>query len=613
MTEPLVFKALIVGVISACSLPMGAATSFFWKPGDRTVAFLMAGGGGALLAALTIDLVGEALERGHVAALFCGCLAGGLLFITLDYLINNFGGFLRKASITIYHIRRQEHQRYKKILSEISRTDIFQHLSTSDFKALSHSITSREFKKGAFLYHSGDPSEALYIILEGKIELFRSSNGEVRSVQKLSRNDAFGRSAFIAGTPHASTAVATADATILIVPRTAFASLLPNSPTLRQVVHLWLRSTELTDYLRDAHGMSETDIHRWGDRAVQSLAKRGIIPAAFVPDNNARDFIEVAQQTHRLPVFQDLLREELETIASRLIYRRHPRRETLFFKGDIADRMYIIKQGRVALINPGDKHHAPSALRENDVFGGLAFLTGARHTVSAITTEDTALWVLRQKDLEELLQKAPSFRDRLKDFLKQTEVSEYLEARLHYDPDKASRWITSALNTLDHGKPLPAAQDVSQTVRAHGGAAMAIWLGILLDGIPESLVIGSSMLHSQISLSLIMGLFLSNYPEALSSSIGMRQQGLSTARILLMWSSLMVITGVGAAVGNIFFVEVPPSVFALTEGIAAGAMLTMIAQTMLPEAYFKGGSIIGFATLLGFLASILSKSLEAPY
>jgi|GEM_PF-4025786 zinc transporter ZupT len=132
----------------------------------------------------------------------------------------------------------------------------------------------------------------------------------------------------------------------------------------------------------------------------------------------------------------------------------------------------------------------------------------------------------------------PAFRDRLKDFLKQTEVSDYLEARLHYDPDKASRWITSALDTLDHGKPLPAAQDVSQTVRAHGGAAMAIWLGILLDGIPESLVIGSSMLHSQISLSLIVGLFLSN---------------------------------------------------------------------------FKGGSIIGFATLLGFLAAILSKSLEAPH
>lgn len=80
-----------------------------------------------------------------------------------------------------------------------------------------------------------------------------------------------------------------------------------------------------------------------------------------------------------------------------------------------------------------------------------------------------------------------------------------------------------------------------------------------------------------------------------------------------MWCSLVLITGVGAALGNIFFVEVPPFVFALVEGIAAGAMLTMIAQTMLPEAYFKGGSIIGFATLLGFLAAILSKLLESSH
>lgn len=62
--------------------------------------------------------------------------------------------------------------------------------------------------------------------------------------------------------------------------------------------------------------------------------------------------------------------------------------------------------------------------------------------------------------------------------------------------------------------------------------------------------------------------------------------------------------------GNMFFVGAEPFAFALVEGVAAGAMLTMIAQTMLPEAYFKGGSIIGFSTLLGFLAAIFFKTLE---
>lgn len=610
MIESLAFQALLMGIVSACSLPIGAATSFFWKPGDKTIAFLMAGGGGALLAALTIDLVGEALHRGHYLALCFGCLAGGLLFIALDYFINNYGGFLRKASTTIYHLRKQEHQRYKKILSQITRTDIFRHLSTSDFKALSYSIYSRDIKKGMFVYHPGDPPEALYIILHGEVEIFRSKNGGERSVQKVSRNDAFGRSAFISGTPHASAAVAVSDTTLLLLPRTAFNNLLPNSATLRQVVHLWLRGGELFDYLRDQHGMSDADIREWGDRATQHLIKRGIIPPAILPDHRAQEFVAIAQQTRRLPIFEGLPKEELEAIASRLILKQHPKRDPLFFKGEISDRLYIIKQGQVSLIDPHDKHRKPTVVEDNDVFGGLACLTGARHTVSAITNKKTVLWVLRQNDLDELLQKTPTLKERLKLFLKENTISAYLQKRLNFDPDKASRWVTNALNTIDRGKSIPAARDLSQTIKGHGGAALAIYLGILLDGIPESLVIGSSMIHSQISLSLLAGLFFSNYPEALSSSIGMRQQGIPAARILFMWCSLVMITGVGAALGNIFFVEVPPFVFALVEGLAAGAMLTMIAQTMLPEAYFKGGSIIGFATLLGFLAAILIKSLE---
>lgn len=112
------------------------------------------------------------------------------------------------------------------------------------------------------------------------------------------------------------------------------------------------------------------------------------------------------------------------------------------------------------------------------------------------------------------------------------------------------------------------------------------------------------------SISLIVGLFLSNYPEAQSSSVGMRQHGMSFGRILLMWSGLMLITGIGAAAGSQLFVGAGPEIFALMQGLAAGAMLTMIAETMLPEAYLKGGSVVGISTLLGFLVAIYSKTLE---
>ncbi|HSO63870.1 MAG TPA: ZIP family zinc transporter, partial [Ornithinibacter sp.] len=83
--------------------------------------------------------------------------------------------------------------------------------------------------------------------------------------------------------------------------------------------------------------------------------------------------------------------------------------------------------------------------------------------------------------------------------------------------------------------------------------------------------------------------------------------GMRRARILAMWTSLMVITGLGAAFGALLLNGASGSVFALIEGIAAGAMLTMIAETMLPEAYHKGAGVVGLSTLGGFLAAIAAN------
>jgi zinc transporter ZupT len=206
-----------------------------------------------------------------------------------------------------------------------------------------------------------------------------------------------------------------------------------------------------------------------------------------------------------------------------------------------------------------------------------------------------------------------AFAAAVEQFLREETLADYLEKNHSFDTDKTTRWVNRALGRLGAGNILPAASDMTREIQQHQGAPIAIWLGILLDGIPESLVIGASFVDkSGVSFSLIAGLFLSNYPEALSSSVGMRQQGMSFGRVLLMWSSIMVITGIGAALGTVFFIGAPPVLFSLVQGVAVGAMLTMIAQTMLPEAFFKGGSITGFATLLGFLAAIFFKTLQGP-
>jgi zinc transporter ZupT len=146
----------------------------------------------------------------------------------------------------------------------------------------------------------------------------------------------------------------------------------------------------------------------------------------------------------------------------------------------------------------------------------------------------------------------------------------------------------------------------------------------LIDGIPESFVIGAGLLAllrtytgdaitfgQVIPYTLIAGLFLSNLPEALASSTNMRLQGWGNRRIFLLWFSLMVITAVGAGFGFFVVESLDPTWLVFAEGLAAGAMLTMIAAAMIPEAVHLGSAnAVGLATLAGFLAAISFKLLE---
>jgi zinc transporter ZupT len=189
-----------------------------------------------------------------------------------------------------------------------------------------------------------------------------------------------------------------------------------------------------------------------------------------------------------------------------------------------------------------------------------------------------------------------------------TEDIHLLEVKNEVEPAKAELWYSEAMSHFVDRRGTITDTDIHEEKSEHGNASLAIWLGIMLDGIPESIVIGSSLLlNSSMSLSLLAGLFISNFPEALSSSVGMKKQKMSNIKIFLMWTSIMLVTGIGAYAGNIFFENVSPGIYALVDGLAAGAMLTMIAETMLPEAFHIGGSVTGLSALAGFLVTLLFK------
>ena len=141
-----------------------------------------------------------------------------------------------------------------------------------------------------------------------------------------------------------------------------------------------------------------------------------------------------------------------------------------------------------------------------------------------------------------------------------------------------------------------------------GGAAMA--LGALLDGIPESVAIGATLLGGgKVGIAVVAAVFLSNFPESLASSVGMHKAGHSTRYILGLWTGVLLASTAAAAIGYVALDGAPELTIALIQGFAAGAILVMLSDTMLPEAVGEGGSVVGLVTTAGFvLAFLLSNS-----
>jgi ZIP family zinc transporter len=135
---------------------------------------------------------------------------------------------------------------------------------------------------------------------------------------------------------------------------------------------------------------------------------------------------------------------------------------------------------------------------------------------------------------------------------------------------------------------------------------MAIALGALLDGVPESVVIGLSLAQGgEIGIALVAGFFLANIPQGLSSASGMRKAGRSPRYIYSVWIGIPLISCVAAAVGAVALGSTSPVVSALILSFAAGGVLAMLAESMIPEAFDDAQPFIGVFTVFGFLAAFL--------
>jgi zinc transporter ZupT/CRP-like cAMP-binding protein len=448
--------AMTLGAISAVSLPLGSLVGLNVRFQQNFIAMFAAFGAGALIAALSVELVaptaiaftelgngeGGNHARANFFALIVGGILGGLLFVTLDAVVNQSGGYLRKTSTTLAHMAKHRREEVRNVMQGVLEAPPFDALPADMTEVLAGMLQPVSFAKDDVILGPEDEPAEGYIILDGLVD-------------------------------------------------------------------------------------------------VEIVGKSG------------------------------------------------------------------------AEYGPGT------------VTGMLALFVPALAGVGTIRAKsDVKCLALKRDDINHLRTLSPEF-DRACHNLAGERVAQ-LEQHLTTRLSKAVEWTRAAGAALRLGEEVPALT-IHRAHSEHKGAPLAVWLGILLDGIPESIVIGAGLylliaasasaeslrfVHV-IPYTLIAGLFLSNFPEALSSSANMLAVGWSKRRIFLMWFALMVITAIGAGLGYLLAGVLSETWLVFAEGLAAGAMLTMIAAAMIPEAAEHGNpSAVGLSTLAGFLAAVMFKLLE---
>jgi len=143
------------------------------------------------------------------------------------------------------------------------------------------------------------------------------------------------------------------------------------------------------------------------------------------------------------------------------------------------------------------------------------------------------------------------------------------------------------------------------------GSPLAILLGTVLDGIPESIVLGLTILQGGVvSAAMLAAVFSSNLPEAIAATSGLTRAGWSRASTIMLWLFVALVTALSSLAGYVFFDDASGSTIAFVLAFAAGAILTMLADTMMPEAFEHGGKLVGLATTFGFAVAFGISAIE---
>lgn len=305
---------------------------------------------------------------------------------------------------------------------------------------------------------------------------------------------------------------------------------------------------------------------------------------------------EILDRIEHIEVLHTLSPSEMQALIPLLKPLQVDADTVLCREGDPGDAMYLIVEGEAAIFK-GDQWLAH--LGSGEIFGEMALLTGEDRSATVVARTPMELYELGKSDFDVMLTHAPQLSSGLSRILARRlrETTQSTTKAKTIDDD---RWRQRVLDSVE--VDIPISEQQFQEL-AKSSAPFAILVGAIIDNIPEALVIGFNAGTGHVGHSFLLAVFISNIPEAMSSSIGMRQAGTPSQRILALWGGAVVLAGITAVTGSWMTHVASDWVVDVAQATAGGAILAMLASTMMPEAYEMGGGSVTFSTIAGFLIS----------
>lgn len=325
----------------------------------------------------------------------------------------------------------------------------------------------------------------------------------------------------------------------------------------------------------------------------------------FVHKQKRKLATQIITKLSQIDILRSLPPEEVHGIVLFTEIFSYQPGQHIFEQGDEGDALYLIDSGEVNILAKQSDGSTTkiATLGPGQTFGEMALLTKETRSATAEAITPIEVYRIRKHDFERLMSSSPKLATAVSQLLAQRLTK--TTAKQSLTEHEADHWRKLALKSTEEKTVSQLEEKTILEKHLSPSASLAIFLGAMIDGIPESIVIGAGMIASGLPVAFFMAVLLSNFPEGMSSASGMFKSGFTKKRIYMLWGGLVILSGIASFLGNVLLTGAPGLIIAFVQAIAAGGILAMLANTMMPEAYELGGTTVALATIVGFLCSFL--------